>query len=471
MTHNYRFSISTRSTFLAICIVMMASGLFSQEADNSFSQSVPVPVPRDAVPSIAEAVEAHLGYVTDYSLDQYGRQQTGIWLGQIDIRTSGLPNAQGSDKAVAEQPWVGSNLYLDQPTMVAAVELGRRTGCKCYQESITRYLEAHVRLLKRNSQSPKTQPLDFRTCLDSNYDLFLDRYVLTNPKYFSTGIYSPAWEILWQESNQLTRRAIESLTQDVLSDTQVRNDSPEAITSDENGQFHKAAISLSAASWLLENHPMGTDSLRNTAAQISRLRPRRENDLTPRTLTLWTRALMDFDKATGSEATPSNWQPGIDNRLRSHQQLQISGTQDIRSAFSSGGANKFNGRLAWAELCLTAWKETGKIKYRDEAKRYADVLTEQFREKPLKKHNAETYGRVLHFLHRFGKEMKNTQYSNAAKIISKQALQQLYSPKMGMFHSHPDTNRCDSREGIGFLLLALLYLDGHDPTETSAVNF
>jgi hypothetical protein len=84
---------------------------------------------------------------------------------------------------------------------------------------------------------------------------------------------------------------------------------------------------------------------------------------------------------------------------------------------------------------------------------------------------AEDYGRVIHFLVRASEVLQQSDFRDLAVEVADQAMEQLYVPKKGMFRSHPGEDRCDSVDGPGVLILALLYLDGSDPTLESAFRF
>ena len=113
------FSCCLIQLFLNLGVVPNPAGPLSAQEKGTL-----IPIPRNTLPSKTETVEAHLGYVTDYCLDEYGKKATGIWLGQIDIRTSKLPEKLNQlQDADAPPRWTQANLYLDQPTMVAAIGL------------------------------------------------------------------------------------------------------------------------------------------------------------------------------------------------------------------------------------------------------------------------------------------------------------------------------------------------------------
>jgi hypothetical protein len=55
--------------------------------------------------------------------------------------------------------------------------------------------------------------------------------------------------------------------------------------------------------------------------------------------------------------------------------------------------------------------------------------------------------------------LNRPEYRALARNIANEAIGCLYCDETGMFRSHPGENRCDSVDGPGILLLALLYLD------------
>ncbi len=62
-------------------------------ASCGLAQEVPVPVPiAESSSKYSEAIEAHMDYVTENAVDEFGEQHTGMWLATIDIKTNGLPN-------------------------------------------------------------------------------------------------------------------------------------------------------------------------------------------------------------------------------------------------------------------------------------------------------------------------------------------------------------------------------------------
>ena len=247
-----------------------------------------IPVPRDTLPSKTEAVEAHLGYVTDYCLDEYGKKATGIWLGQIDIRTSKLPEKleelQNED---APLRWTQANLYLDQATMVAAIEMGRRTGCKCYQDSITRYLKEHLALLSPNTNDP------YGIALHQFYDLISDQF----EEDISEGLlqhHAPAWEILAKESVRFTKFRVKTLLNEP---NQGHFAKPAPLVSNNlaSTEIINQSIALLSFAWLAESYPAAAESMIGLAVSLLKSGSERIDQVTQCSANvkgLWLKALI-----------------------------------------------------------------------------------------------------------------------------------------------------------------------------------
>jgi hypothetical protein len=124
-----------------------------------------------------------------------------------------------------------------------------------------------------------------------------------------------------------------------------------------------------------------------------------------------------------------------------------------------------------AEACLSLHEATGDQPSKLAVERWVNMIKQELPANDGRGAYAEDYGRAIHFLVRASNVMKNPTHHTLARDIANEAMEQLYVPKMGMFRSHPGENRCDSVDGPGFLLLALMYMEGSDPTQHSALQF
>ena len=442
-----------------------------------------VPVSQDTLPSYSEAVEAHLGYVTDYSLDEYGSKKTSVWLGQIDIRTSQLPSEQ--DNATA---WPISNLYLDQPTMVAAIEMGRITGCKCYQESITRYLKEHLDSL----HSITSNPLLF--CLTKDYDVRTDLFSTQKSPHSFTS-YTPAWEILARESPNLVRLSIKSLITECLKPNEQRSN-PTLLHDTSPLSFDALimarSMAISSLAWYSAQNPTDARPLARYATELTKLSTEEYlqlSSLSPSIQARWATALIDWSKVNQSLEMDASinflLQPGqpvslepprsSDNVTSDHKKQTLQGFSQPESEVGKKGRNTINTWLehhvALGQASLRAWQQTNNPEFLLKAKKHGGVVASYLRKNPLSNANTETFARLIYFFDRLGDSTENGEHSRLAVQLADVAMQTFYEPRLGMFRSNQGADLCDARNGPGFLLIALLVLDGNDPTRLSSLSF
>ena len=127
--------------------------------------------------------------------------------------------------------------------------------------------------------------------------------------------------------------------------------------------------------------------------------------------------------------------------------------------------------LPLAEACLSMWQVTNQENYRLAVTRWAQAIQTSLSEQAGHGSRSEEYGRAIHFLARASDAFQQPQWRKVAEQIADDAMSALYEPRLGMFRSRTGSDRCDAMDGPGFLLLALLYLDGPDPTAESALHF
>jgi hypothetical protein len=67
------------------------------------------------------------------------------------------------------------------------------------------------------------------------------------------------------------------------------------------------------------------------------------------------------------------------------------------------------------------------------------------------------YGRIIHFLTHAAEVTGEAGYRRKAEAMAEEAVARLYVG--GMFRGHAGEDRYDAVDGVGYLLLALLYLE------------
>ena len=460
-----------------------------------------------------------MDYVTEHSFDQIGERITPMWLSTIDLRTNGLP-----EPLMPTSPrWngtllspTGANLYWDQPTILAAFELSKRTGCKCYSESATAYISSFL-----------------SECTDSNGNSFIDPrfyYDIKHEKAIDTTAtlppctpYTPAWETVWAADPDLARRQIE-----VFIQTQRAEDSLDGLnqkrlagSNDSDIETPKLTIEsetalIASLCWLAQQDSRQKQSLTKSALSLARNRINHRNSRTGLVPTgcnfsdqgnrasslqigAWAFALLRAGRSTGetefqklAKQALRPWltlgfnpqQQRYYNQLdcktgkpATERERSIASDKEIKSApqqvsiFSHVNRPPYQSPLKMAEACLSLHEASGDFPSRQAVERWANMIQQELSANENQVGYAEDYGRAIHFLVRASEVMKRPTYHTVARDLANEAMASLYVPKMGMFRSHPDENRCDSADGPGFLLLALMYLEGSDPTKQSALQF
>jgi hypothetical protein len=465
------------------------------------------------------AVEAHMDYVTEHSHDQIGERTTPMWISTIDLRTNGLPTP-----LIPNSPrWngtllsaAGANLYWDQPSILAAFELSKRTGCKCYSDSASAYIRS---FLNECANSNRQSSLDPR-CY---YDIKLEKLIDTTATISPCTPYTPAWETLWVANTAQARQQIQAYihAQKAAVSTSDSNDTPIGDTSHagfatlEQGIESEAAL-IASLCWLAQKDPPQKQHLVEQALSLAKNRMKRRNhktglvptniktshegcDTSSLQLGAWAYVLFQATELTGEPQFQSiakkvlnAWisqgfneqQQRYDNRLdcttgqpTKNKATQITETEVTSnnppqtSIFNHVNRPAYQSPLRMAEACLSLHEATGDQPSKLAVERWVNMIKQELPANDGRGAYAEDYGRAIHFLVRASNVMKNPTHHTLARDIANEAMEQLYVPKMGMFRSHPGENRCDSVDGPGFLLLALMYMEGSDPTQHSALQF
>ncbi len=404
----------------------------------------PVPVPIASTASYTDAIEAHMGYVTEHALDEYGPDHTPMWLATIDIRTSRLPEqavAANSESSPSGYPLASSNLYLDQPTVVAAYELSRRTGCKCYSDAASAYTVAFLKASKRASES------DLSLRASRHYEVIREALVTQPVESGRRSIHTPAWETIWSEAPEEAERAIRAMAFELINAPHTKTGTLVLASPD----LTQRAVALDSLCWLAskKQDPQGElyRLARKIAAETSPSgKPNGE-------IGVWVESLIRATRYTGAPIFKEMAAQVLSDWLDHHQESSSEPPMPL------------------AEACLSLWEATGDEVYRQAVTRWAEAIRDS---RPMNAEHASTGevdGRRIHFLIRASEVLQQPELRDLAVQVADDAISQLYEPRLGMFRSRTGVDRCDAIDGPGFLLLALLYLDGPDPTAHSSLHF
>ncbi|MAI34419.1 MAG: hypothetical protein CMM07_22475 [Rhodopirellula sp.] len=477
---------------------------------------IPIPIAQDGTATkFMDAIEAHMDYVTENSYDQLGTRTTPMWLSTIDLRSNGLPNplipnAPRWNGTLLSAP--GANLYWDQPTLLAAFELSKRTGCKCYSDAASAYITSFVTACSTQKQT---------SCIDARvyYNVKLEQSVDNTATLTACVPYTPAWDTTWAADKTLARQQIHAFirsktVQKFTGDSE--NHSQSVATGAPSLSMENETALIASLCWLARQDTRQQESLIQQAISLARLRISRcnrrtglvptspklhdeANDTSSIAIGAWAKTLFWAAAVTGemefqiiAEKSLRAWLTvGFDARTQLYYQqvacktglpveelapanrvaeLAASSFQHI-SIFEYTNRPAHQSPLRMAEACLSLHAKTGDQLSKEAVERWVNIIKQQLPADNMGGGYADDYGRAIHFLVRASEVLKNPGYRMLALDIANQAMEQLYVSKMGMFRSHPVENRCDSADGPGLLLLALMYLEGNDPTTDSSLQF
>ncbi|MGI9473433.1 MAG: hypothetical protein ACR2NZ_17965 [Rubripirellula sp.] len=436
-----------------------------------------------------DAVVAHMQYLTEHSYDQVGKVSTPMWLSKIDIRSNGLPKSrEAGDPRRNAGASSGASLFWDQPSLVAAYELSQRTGCKCYTDAAQAYTQAYIDAC-----------LDGQSGMlwwgsDHEYDVVEDSIV--GPDGDDRRTYlprTPGWETMWLIDRSVVERQIRSMSE--IHDT----DPSLALAPD--------WVLIDSVCWLAAQDASDRQSLLNQAWEVARARFKTRHPDTGLITTaaivadqvdaesttelgVWAMSLLRAAQQSRSQAFQNMADEAISRWLfngydsdagKYYRSIEVASRTPIRGANQSSGwhAEVFvpdgtqnpNHAMPMAETCLSLFDLTGKQIYQESVERWVAQIEASLPANQGHGAHAEDYGRVIHFLVRASIVMDEPRYRALAESVAQEAMKVLYEPKLGMFRSHPGEDVCESVDGPGYLLLALLSLEGSNTEFESALHF
>lgn len=513
-----RMAICSHATPILLATTLVAIGsltpLFAQDPD---AAPVPVPIPEPSS-DYAHAIESHMDYLTEHSRDETGEESTAMWLATIDIRTNILPQKRLPHR----RRWYrhitspeGSNLYWDQPSIVAAYELAERTGCACFEDAADAYIRD---FLDRCIAEPSGL---FDWGNHRYYDVVKDRVAQFSGGYHELRPHTPAWETFWEIDPEKTERAIRAMALAHIKDPQTgrfcRHSDPAVKPgSFSAGEVENAMPFLEAGAtlidslcWLAAKTDDRDGDLARSALQVARysFAQRNRETLLVRNqpidrrwdffastteVGLWAGSLLKAADYTGNDefrsmadAAMRPWlASGFDSAAGKYfGGLWVQTGKPIipeeprgyspprhAEVFDTGERPTHNYPMQMAEACLDLFQSSQEEVYGQAVGRWVEQIRVSLPANEGKGAYAEDYGRAIHFLVRASDVMERSEWRDLARAVADEAMEQLFVPRMGMFRSHPGEERCDAVDGPGILILGLMYLDGGELPE-SAFHF
>ncbi len=443
------------------------------------------------------AVRSHLDRIVSSAADVYGPRNTPMWVASLDTRTGRYP--EDAPKARAGQrvyrqidaPF-GSTIYWDQPQLVAAHAVAKLTGERKYAraaQDYVRYFLAH--------------------CVDADglfewgahryYDVFQDEAVRFTGGYHEMRPIPPAWQLFWDASPKITARAIEAIRRQHIFDAETGGFNRHGDGKPGHAFFEAGGILAETLAWYARRarrNEFADVALRVAQYSFRSRNPETgllENDPTSQRwdklvctseVGLWAGCLLRAGDLTGREefigmardALLPWLRYGFDSKAkRYYGQLRVKDGMPVLTGKQPGPTEYYPGDysdiwnanfpthdypMALAEACLELCRRTRAEEFEQAVHRWAAIVEESTVPETAAHGRgayAELFGRQMHFLVGAAETFGNESYRQAAHRLAAAAMKILFTN--GMFRGHAGEDRYDAVDGVGYLLLALLYLE------------
>lgn len=457
-----------------------------------------------------ELVSAHLENLARYGADRYGPESTPLWMASLDLQTRAYPGKQPMARAGRRvyrdiaSPF-GSNIYWDQPQLVAAHALSRITGEARHQKPAEAYVRSFL------ARCVDRQGL-FEWGNHRFYDAYQDKVA-----HFAGGAHEirpvpPAWELFWNADEEATARAIRAVAERHVIDPKTgffsRHDSAEGA----HAFIEAGGILAESFCWLsARNRDAGLADLalrvarysygfRNAKTGLMENNPsvqRWDKFVSTTEVGLWAGSLLRASTLSGRPEFAAMAQDGVSAYLRYgydparreyYGQVRVDdGSPVLKEQAVPGPEEYWPGNyadiwnanfpahdypMAMADTCVTLYERTKKPLYEEAIHRWAAVVAAHPSPRTAKHGRggyAELFGRAIHFLTRAADVLQSSRYRSMARDLAADAKSILFVD--GMFRGHAGEDRYDAVDGVGYLLLALLYLETGQEADLMGFGF
>jgi len=469
-----------------------------------------------------QLIQSHFDTIITHGTVEFGLDPNPMWLASLDVHTGQFP--ADSLPAPEIEPRVyryihapgGVNAYWDQPHLVAAHALSAVTGEPRYAEAADRDISASLeRSVSACGQIPWGNQYYDDAMRGGN--VWFNSH--TPPR--DIGLHNltaylhelrpipPAWELFWRISPELTHRSIEAMGEHHIFDPTAGGFNCHADQQRGYDYLEIGGILIESLAWLYartrerhlidlarrmaafsfgHRHP-ATDLLRITSTSS-----RWEGHTITTEVGLWAGSLLrasaysgvsqfqrmardavaayldyGWDAETGqyygrlnvNDGTPQCDQHRADKITR----YQPDTFTDIWNALFPS----HDYPLALAESCVTLYERTSQSEFITAVQRWAAIIEARMYESRPAVCYAEQFGRAIHFLLRAADVLDENRYRIQAVELADIAIDQLYAGRM--FRGHSGEDRYEAVDGVGYLLLALLYLETGRPPDYMGFGF
>jgi hypothetical protein len=443
-------------------------------------------------------IRSHLDRILTAGADVYGPERTPMWMASLDIVSGRYPMdapiARVGRRVYREiaAPF-GSTIYWDQPQMVACHAVSALTGDTRYARAADAYARAFL------AKGIDSHGL-FEWGNHRYYDAFQDKVI-----HFSGGPHEMrpipgAWGLFWKVAPDQSERAIRAIGVRHLFDPATGGFNRHDDSKRDHAFIESGGIIAESLCWLAAKKK--EEALADMALRVARFSFENrdgktglvENNATTKRwdkmvstteVGVWAGSLLRCADYSGrpefvkmASDSMSAWlQWGFDKGAqRYYGQVRVKdGSPVIKEKAIPGPEEYWPGDYAdpWnanfpahdypaamAETCLNLYRRTRAPIFEEGIHRWARVICNS--PAPATAANgrgayAELFGRSIHFLTGAANATGRAQYAEAAGRLAGHAIAELYAH--GMFRGHGGEDRYDAVDGVGYLLLALMYLE------------
>lgn len=464
---------------------------------------------------IIQQIRQHFDTIIAQGRADFGADPNAMWLASLDVRTGRCPNGQSAGQAASARVHGyihapnGVTLYWDQPHLVAAHALSHVTGDPAYASAADAYVQA---FLERSIASCDL----FLWGNHYYYDVATGEtfWFNANTRPQPAGAHTvtaylheirpipPAWGLFWRISPAATKNSIQAISQYHLYDLETGGfnrhaDQQPGFDYIEVGGFlveslcwlyahtqqsQLVRLARQIASFTFDSRAPATNLLKTASmskrwehytctteiglwagsllraaryAQISQFRSMARDVVAAYLMYGWDDETSQyFGRLNASDGTPQRDQPGID-KISIYQPGTYA---DIWNALFPS----HDYPLALAETCVSLYELTQMPDFRTAIYRWAEIIAARTYDDLPDVRYAEQFGRAIHFLLHASQVLHDNRLRIQAVDLADVAISSLFAGRM--FRGHTGEDRCDAVDGVGYLLLALLYLEtGRQP--------
>lgn len=398
----------------------------------------------------------------------------------------------------------GSNIYWDQPLLLAAHALSNVTGEVAYAAAADAYVSEFLeRCVARTGLFLWGNHYFYRfrdgtVKFGGDGEPTLCDMEQERGELHEIRPIPPAWDLFARISSLKTVRAVRVALQAHIADPKTGEFDRHAGHKTGCAFAEAGGILVEAASWL--SHRTGDRAALRSAHSVADYSFRHRDERTGLmvinpTLDRWGRHASTTEVGhwagcllrAASRIRASEWIPyaarvlapwlehGYDGeagryygKLNASDAAPVRGVQDTQyqpGDYSDPWLPLFPAHdypMQFAEACLRLQVLTRKPEYRTACDRWVGIVESGLPARDGHGAYAEHYGRATHFLLGAAEQSADDRTQRLAVRVADEAVKCLHGH--GMFRGHPGEDRCDAVDGVGYLLLALVRLaTGKEP--------